>query len=234
MKVIVTGASKGIGRGIATVLAREGFQVGALARSRELLDELQTEIEAANGVCHSTVCDLRDPRVTEQAIGALREQLGGLDGLINNAGLVVRKSAFDLSMEEWQALIDTNIHGLFYATRAVLPGMREQRRGHIINLSSISGKMPLPGGSAYAATKFAVTGFSLSLAQEVREYGIKVTVLYPGSVDSQSHRSAANADVSWKLAPEELGQACADILRTAPGTLISEFEIRPLRRPPKG
>ncbi|HOF41799.1 MAG TPA: SDR family NAD(P)-dependent oxidoreductase [Candidatus Hydrogenedentes bacterium] len=233
MKVIVTGASKGIGRGIATVLAREGFQVGALARSSELLDELRVEIEAANGVCHSAVCDLRDPQATEHAIGTLQRQLGGLDALINNAGLVVRKNAFDLSMEEWHALIDTNIHGLFYATRAVLPGMREQRRGHIINISSISGKMPLPGGSAYAATKFAVTGFSLSLLQEVREYGIKVTVVYPGSVDSPSRHGAADGGVSWKLAPEELGQACADILRTAPGTLISELEIRPLSRPPK-
>jgi len=233
MKIIVTGASRGIGRGIATALAKEGFQVGALARSSTLLDELRTEIEAARGICHTAMCDLRDPSATQSAIASLREQLGGVDGLINNAGLVIRKDAFDLSMEEWHALIDTNIHGLFYATRAVLPWMREQRRGHIINISSISGKVPLPGGSAYAATKFAVTGFSLSLLQEVREYGIKVTVVYPGSVDSQSHRHDADAGHSWKVTPEEVGQACAGILRTAPGTLISELEIRPLGRPPK-
>ncbi|MFO7974747.1 MAG: SDR family NAD(P)-dependent oxidoreductase [Candidatus Hydrogenedentota bacterium] len=233
MRIIVTGASKGIGRGIATQLATEGFEIGALARSRPLLDELRAEIEDSGGACCIAECDIRDQTATETAIGSLVDQLGGLDGLINNAGLVVRKNIFELSLEEWHTLMDTNLNGLFYATRAVLPHMRNQGSGHIINISSISGKVPLPGGSAYAASKFAVTGFSQSLFQEVRDYGIKVTVVYPGSVESQSSRHDADTNHSWKVTPEEVGQACAGILHTAPGTLISELEIRPVGRPPK-
>lgn len=233
MRIIVTGASKGIGRGIATVLAKEGFQIGALARSKGLLEALREEIAAAGGVCYIATCDIREQRDTESAIASLIDQLGGLDSLINNAGLVIRKNALDLSFEEWRALIDTNVNGLFYATRAVLPLLCGQGSGHIINVSSISGKVPLAGGSAYAATKFAVTGFSQSLFQEVRDYGIKVTVVYPGSVDSQSHRHDTGADHSWKVSPEDVGRACAGILRTPPGTLISELEIRPVGRPPK-
>jgi len=233
MRVIVTGASKGIGRGIATALAREGFQIGALASSGALLDELRAEIEAAGGGCCVEVCDIRDARAAETAAAALRDQLGGIDALINNAGLVIRKNAFELTLEDWHALIETNVNGLFYMTRAVLPYLQAQGSGHIINISSISGRVPLPGGSAYAATKFAVTGFSQSLFQEVRDHGIKVTVVYPGSVDSQSQRHEAQSDHSWKVRPEEVGAACAAILRTPPGTLISELEIRPVGRPPK-
>lgn len=233
MRVIITGASKGIGRGIATTLAREGFQIGALARSGGLLEELREEIEDIGGVCRVAVCDLRDAHATETAVALLRDELGGIDALINNAGLVIRKNAVDLTVEEWHAMIETNVNGLFYATRAVLPHMQAQGSGHIINISSISGRVPLPGGSAYAASKFAVTGFSQSLFQEVRDHGIKVTVVYPGSVDSESHRHGAESEPTWKVPPEEVGRACACILRTPQGTLISELEIRPVGRPPK-
>jgi NADP-dependent 3-hydroxy acid dehydrogenase YdfG len=111
--------------------------------------------------------------------------------------------------------------------------MREQGRGHIINVSSISGRVPLPGGSAYAATKFGVTGFGQSLFQEVRDHGIRVTTVYPGAVDTASHRNDADADGSWKVSPEEVGRACAHILGMPEDTVISEYEIRSLHRPPK-
>jgi NADP-dependent 3-hydroxy acid dehydrogenase YdfG len=231
MKVLITGASKGIGKGIATFLAMEGHEVGLLARSKELLEDLRQSIEEQGGVCFTARCDLRDPDQTFYAVAATVEGLGGIDALINNAGLVIRKNVFELSIEEWQAMIDTNISGMFYATRAVLPHFKAQGHGHIINISSISGKVPLPGGSAYAATKFAVTGFSQSLLQEVRDYGIKVTTLFPGSVDSESHRHDPQADHSWKLTPAEIGMACRNVLSAAAGTVVSELEIRPLRKP---
>ena len=231
MKIIITGASRGIGRGIATFLAREGFELGLLARSEDLLAELHQEIESVGGRCAHASCDLRDADGTRDTIERLVEELGGLDGLINNAGLVIRKDAFTLSLEEWRAMLETNVAGLFHATRAVLPRMKSQGRGYIINISSISGRLPLPGGSGYAATKYAVTGFSDSLFLEVREHGIQVTTVYPGSVDSASHRDEGE-DTSWKVKPEEVGQACRDILRMAPGTCVSQLEIRPLRRPP--
>ncbi len=234
MKVIVTGASKGIGRGIASYLAMDGFEVGLLARSGDLLEDLRETLEEQGGTCFSAACDLRDPDETSVAIATIIDGLGGLDALINNAGVVIRKNAMDLSIEEWHAMMDTNVNGLFYATRAVLPHFIEQGRGHIINLSSISGKVPLPGGSGYAATKFAVSGFSQSLFQEVREHGVKVTTIYPGSVDTESHRHDASVDTSWKVSPEEVGRACSYVLRSDPGTLISELEIRPQNKPSKG
>ena len=234
MKVIVTGASKGIGRGIASFLAMDGFEVGLLARSRDLLEDLRQSLEEQGAKCFSVSCDLRDPDEASAAIAAIIDGLGGVDALINNAGVIIRKSAMDLSIDEWRAMVDTNINGLYYATRAVLPHMTDQKRGHIINISSISGKVPLPGGSGYAATKYAVTGFSQSLFQEVRDLGIKVTTIFPGSVDSASHRHAEGGDYSWKVSPEEIGQACSYVLRGDPSTVISELEIRPLNRPPKG
>jgi len=231
MKVIITGASKGIGRGIATYLAMDGFEVAVLARSKDLLEDVRESIESQGGACFACACNVADADETAYAIAAAAEAMGGVDALINNAGLVIRKPATELPLDEWRAMIDTNVSGVFYATRSVLPRMIEQGRGHIINISSISGKVPLPGGSAYAASKYAVTGFSQSLFQEVRDHGIKVTTIYPGSVDTQSHRHDANADHSWKVTPEEIGHACASVLRTSPGTLISELEIRPQIRP---
>ncbi len=233
MKVIVTGASQGIGRGIVTQLAAAGWQVGMLARSEEAMKQLQASLNTPDRHHPYVCCDIQDNDGTTQAIHSLIESMNGVDGLINNAGLVIRKDIFALGLDEWHAMVNTNINGLFYATRAVLDTMKAQGSGHIINISSISGKYPLPGGSAYAATKFACTGFSQSLFQEVRDFGIKVTTVFPGSVDSQSHRHDGDQDHGWKVTPEEVGQACVDVLRTRPGNCVSEVEIRPLARPPK-
>lgn len=234
MKIIVTGASKGIGKGIARYMAAAGHTVGMLARSEEALKRLQAEF-GVHGIVHPVaVCDLRDAESTRLSMEALIHEMGGVDALINNAGVVIRKDCFTLSLDEWHDMVNTNINGLFYATRAVLGPMKAQGSGHIINISSISGRLPLAGGSAYAATKFACTGFSQSLFLEVRDFGIKVTTLYPGSVNSKSHRHNPDEDHSWKVSPVEVGQACLDVLETRAGMCISELEIRPLSRPPQG
>ncbi len=233
MKIIITGASRGIGQGIAAVLAREGMNVGLMARSSDALTSLQHELASAKGRCVVRPCNLRNHAEVEAAVADLVTALDGVDGLVNNAGVVTRKSIFELSVDEFQEMVETNVCGVFHVTKAVVPILRDQGRGHIINISSISGKIPLPGGSGYAATKYAVTGFSQSLFLEVREHGIKVTTIYPGSVDSASHRHDPAADHSWKVSPEEVGRACLDVLLTAPGTVVSELEIRPLARPPK-
>ena len=229
MKVIVTGASRGIGKGIAGVLGREGFTLGLLARSREGLAAVADAVNEQGGTAFSRPCDIRDGDATGDAVRGLAEQMNGLDALINNAGLVLRKDICEITLEEWHTLFETNVHGLFYATRAAIPLMRPRAFGHIINVSSIAGKVPLPGGSAYAASKFAVAGFSQSLFQELRDYGIKVTTVFPGSVASERHEGE---DQDWKVTPEEVGKACLDILRTRPGNCVSEVEIRPLRRSP--
>jgi 3-oxoacyl-[acyl-carrier protein] reductase len=233
MKIIVTGASKGIGRGIAEVLAEDGHTVGLLARSQTLLAELKSSIKVAGGAADTAVADLRDVESTTAAIDGLVQQWGGLDGLVNNAGVVIRKPADAISLDEWHAMVETNINGLFYATRTALPHLKAAGGGHIVNVSSISGYHPLPGGSGYAATKYAVTGFSESLFQEVRGDGIKVTTVFPGSVDSDSHRHEAEADHSWKVQPREVGRAIGDLLATRGENVISRLEIRPLGRPPQ-
>jgi hypothetical protein len=233
MKVIVTGASKGIGRGIATVLAREGHTVGLAARSTELLADLERQLADQGARTFYRTADLTSPDETHRSLLDLIDEMEGVDALVNNAGTVLRKDVWSITVEEWKHMMDVNINGVFYATRAVLPTMKTQGSGHIINVSSISGKFPLPGGSGYAASKFAITGFSQSLFQEVRDQGIKVTTLYPGSVDSASHRHDPGADHTWKVTPEEVGRACLDVLCTRHGNCVSEVEIRPLGRPPK-
>ena len=232
MKVLVTGASKGIGRGIASVLGTRGHEVGLIARSEGLLEKVLEEIRAAGGTGAAAPCDLRVPEQVEEAVEKLVDALGGVDALVNNAGLVIRKDALTISIDEWQAMIETNLNGVFYTTRAVLPRLVSQGHGHIVNISSISGYLPLPGGSGYAASKYAVTGFSESLFQEVRGSGVKVTTVFPGSVDSASHRHEGE-DSSWKLRPEEVGEAILNLLATRQGNCISRLEIRPLKRPLK-
>lgn len=231
MKVIITGASKGIGRGIALVLGNAGHTVGLLARTRGALEDVQKKIAASGGRAIIGACNLRSHAQTTSAIDYLMSEMKGVDALINNAGLVIRKDIFEITPDEWHAMVETNINGPFYATQEVVRTMKEQGSGHIVNISSISGKFPLKGGSGYAATKFAMTGFSQSLFQEVRDYGIKVTTIYPGSVDTRAEGYDPGADTSWKVRPEEVGQACLEILQTAPGNCISEVEIRPLGRP---
>ncbi|MCB9781793.1 MAG: SDR family NAD(P)-dependent oxidoreductase [Candidatus Omnitrophica bacterium] len=231
MKVLVTGASKGIGEGIATFLGRNGHQLGLLARSEDLLKQVQERVRNEGGEAEIQKCDLRDPDNVHKSIENLIDRMSGVDALINNAGLVIRKDAFEISLEEWRAMMETNVHGLFYATRTVLPYMKEQGSGHIINVSSISGHTPLAGGSGYAASKYAVTGFSESLFLEIRNHGIKVTTIFPGSVDSKSHRHDPAEDTEWKVQPEEVGEACHHILTTRQFNLISKLEIRPLRKP---
>ncbi len=233
MNVIVTGASKGIGRGIASFLAMDGFNVGLIARSQDLLDDLAASLSEQGGSCAAAACDVCEPEALDAAVAAIRDELGGVDALVNNAGLVTRKSIIELTHEEWRAMVDVNVHGAFNAIKAVLPYLQARGRGDIINISSISGRLPLPGGSGYAATKHALTGLSLSCFQELRDFNIRVSTIYPGSVDSASHRHDPSADHSWKVSPEEVGQACRDILRMAAGASISELEIRPLQRPPK-
>ena len=233
MNIIVTGASQGIGRGIVTRLATAGHRVAMIVRSEAPMQALQDRLSAMNHPPIYRCCDLQYHAATAKAMAELIDEFGQVDALINNAGVVIRKDIFTLSLDEWHAMVNTNINGLYYATRAVLDPMRAQGRGHIINISSISGKYPLAGGSGYAASKFACTGFSQSLFQEVRDYGIKVTTIFPGSVDSESHRHDPNEDQGWKVTPEEVGQACLDVLQTRPGNCVSEIEIRPLARPPQ-
>jgi 3-oxoacyl-[acyl-carrier protein] reductase len=171
VNVIITGGGRGVGRGIAAVLAREGFAVGLIGRKLASLEETRDTIVASGGRCEVRTCDVRDAAATEGAISGLASALGGLDALVNNAGIVIRKDIFGLSLEEWREMLETNVSGVFHAVRAALPHLKARGGGHIVNVSSVSGRLPLAGGSAYAATKYAVTGLSESLFLELRHLG---------------------------------------------------------------
>lgn len=226
MKVIITGGSKGIGRGIGQTLAEAGHGVGLIARSTDLLEQIKQSMDQAGHTCAIATADLRSFDATSHAIDLLIEKLGGIDALVNNAGQIVRQSVLDIDIDQWQSMIETNINGPFYTTRRVLPVMKQQGHGHIVNISSISGYMPLADGPGYAASKYALTGFSDSLFQVVRKWGVKVTTVFPGSVDSESRPTDGHS--AWKVTPREVGQAVLNLLETRQQNLISKLEIRPL------
>lgn len=222
---LVTGASRGIGRAIARHLARS-WRVLAAARNREELETLRAEIEKDGGSCEVIVLD-----VTQA--DAVRDALAGreVDVVVNNAGMGVLKPFVELDASEWHQMIDLNLNAVFYVTRAVIGGMIERGRGHVIIIGSISGKNGFLNGTCYSATKFAVRGFAESLMLEVRDAGVKVSVVMPGSV--ATFFSRAGRDQSWKLAADDVAASVAFLVDTPPNMLIDRVEMRPLKPPKK-
>ncbi len=178
MIVFVTGASSGFGAEIARKFVREGHVVIASARRRERLDALQAELGAR---LHTLVLDVRTRKGVQQAVDGLPDELRAIDLLVNNAGLALGlEPAQRASLDDWDEMVDTNIKGLYTMTRALLPGMVERNRGHIINLGSIAGHFPYPGGNVYGATKAFVYQFSLNLRADLLGTRVRVTDIDPG------------------------------------------------------
>jgi short-subunit dehydrogenase len=221
---VITGASRGIGRATSLRLAAD-YEIVAIARSDDELESLAQEIEASGGVCRPRVVDVTDP-------GAVRAALAGIDAqvLVNNAGVGTTKPFVQLTRDEWMRMVDVNFNALFDVTQALVGPMIERRSGHIIFIGSISGRSAYPGGTCYAATKHAVMGFSESLMLELREFGVKVSIVNPGSV--ATHFSA-RSDSSWMLAADDVANAVADVLNTPPNVLIHRVEVRTLTVPKK-
>lgn len=219
---VVTGASRGIGRATALRLARD-YDIVAVARSRDELQSLATDIESAGGSCQPRVADITDP-------GAVNEALGNVDAqvLVNNAGVGTLKPFMELERDEWRRMVDVNFNALYDVTRTVLPAMLRRRSGHVVVIGSISGRSAFVGGSCYAATKHAVMSFTECLMLEVRDAGVKVSVVSPGSV--ATHFSA-RSDPSWQLEPEDVAAAVATVLDTPSDVLIHRVEIRTLTVP---
>jgi 3-oxoacyl-[acyl-carrier protein] reductase len=223
---VVTGASRGIGRAIAHRLGATRHHVVALARSRSELDSLADEIRSAGGSCDIIVADVADGPAVARALAGV-----SADVLVNNAGVGYMKPFLELTAEEWNTMVDVNFNALFHVTRAVLPGMVERGRGHIVMVGSISGRSAYVGGSCYAATKHAVMGFSESLMLEVRDKGVKVSVVNPGSVATTfSHREG---DTSWMLTADDVADAVMHALDTPPKVLLHRIEVR-AANPKKG
>ncbi len=190
---LITGSSRGIGRAIAWRLALADCDVILLARSATELSELAMEIKTAGREAMAIPTDLRDAKQIERAVTKALGYFGRIDILVNNAGLWHYGEVQDFGIEEWDEIFDVNVRGTFLATKYVLPSMLERKQGHLVNIVSVSGLVGEAQASAYNASKWAVRGFSQSLVKEVRDKGIRVTVINPGGVNNDESRSARSA-----------------------------------------
>ncbi len=227
---IVTGGTRGIGRGIAEALIHEGLSVCITARNQDEIEKAARELgEDARGF----VCDVRD---YEQVMGLMAytiKELGGLDILINNAGIGIFETVEETSAEDFRAVLETNLFGVFYCCREAIPEMRRRGGGYIINISSLAGANPHPGMAAYNASKFGLNGFSEALMQEVRHDGIKVTYIMPGSVNTEFGDNSPGDEKSWQLIPQDIARVVVDLLHHDDRALPSRVEIRPTKPPKK-
>lgn len=222
---VVTGGNRGIGRGVAEALAGAGYTVAISAR--EQASATQAAAEIGRGT-RGYACDVRRHEQVSALFAAVERDLGGVDVLVNNAGVGLFGAIADMSLDDWHAVIETNVNGVFYCTREAIPRMSKRGGGYIFNVSSLAGRNAFPGAGAYCASKHAVNGFSEVLFQEVRDHGIRVTYLMPGSVATDFGRGAA-AKQDWALQPEDVGEMVVDLLRTNPRAMHSRVEMRPAR-----
>jgi len=226
----ITGASKGIGHAVAQALIADGYAVTITSRKADEIEQVAANLgERARGVA----CDVKDPQAVQAAVDAHVQAFGGLDVLFVNAGVGHFGNVADLSIEQWQDVIDTNLSGAFYTVKAAIPALSE-RGGYIFTLSSLAGKNPLPGGGAYNASKFGLNGLSEVLNLDLRDRGIKVTQIMPGSVATHFNGHTPDQDKdAWKIQPEDLAQLTVDLLHMPERTLPSRVEVRPSRPPKK-
>lgn len=225
---LVTGAGRGIGRAIALALAREGAAVAAVARSAGELDRLIGEIELAGGRAFAFAGDLRDASVCAAAVEAVVERFGGLQVLVNNAGVGLFKPVAETTDEEWDAVLSTNLTAVFRLTRAALPHLA-RRGGHVLMISSLAGSNPGPSMATYGSSKAALDYFAQSLLLEVRHQGVKVTTIAPGSVATGFSGPARLASADSMLTPEDLAETAIGLLRMRDAALSSRVEMRPAR-----
>ena len=231
---IVTGGTKGIGRGIAEALIREGVSVCISARHPNDLNEAVDHLnQLEGGRAVGFVCDVRDYRSVKGLVAHTVKELGGLDILVNNAGIGIFQTVAETSPEDFRAVLETNLFGVFYCCREAIPLMRQRGGGYIINISSLAGVNAHPRMAAYNASKFGLNGFSEALMQEVRHDNIKVSYVMPGSVNTEFGGDSPSAEKSWQLTPADIARVVLDLLRHDERSLPSRVEIRPSKPPKK-
>jgi NAD(P)-dependent dehydrogenase (short-subunit alcohol dehydrogenase family) len=229
-RTIVTGGTKGIGLAIARALLKEGDRVMITGRDRSAVDEVVRRLgsEGRDGSrVGGMAVDVRDRLEVENLIAETSRRFGGVDALVNNAGVGVFVDVAAMTDLDWDRVIDTNLTGAFYATRAVIPELRRSGGGWIINIASLAAKNYFPGGAAYCASKAGLLAFSEAVMQEVRYDGIRVSVVMPGSVATHFNGRAPGAEDAWKLAPEDVAEVVVDLMRHPGRSLPSKVEIRP-------
>jgi 3-oxoacyl-[acyl-carrier protein] reductase len=226
---IVTGATEGIGRAIALALGDRGARLAVCARTADRVDAILDELEERGVMAVGQACDVADEASVAAFAELAREGLGPADVLVNNAGLAHFAPVADMTVAQFDETMAVNVRGVFLMTRAVLPEMRRRGSGHIVNIASLAGRNPVPGGAAYAASKHAVLGFSKSLFGEVRKEGIRVVAICPGSVVTPFFDKSGSelASPERKLQAEDVAATVLAALELPDRALVSELDIRP-------
>jgi 3-oxoacyl-[acyl-carrier protein] reductase len=232
---VVTGGSEGIGRAVAEALAAEGAGVVLTSRDSARAEAVAAEVgEGRAGRVVGWPCQVRDPDSCRALMKAAADAFGGFDILINNAGVGVFKPIQDMTEEEWRLQVETNLHGVFYCTKAALPHLREAGRGGegdawVINVGSLASRNSFGGGVGYNASKFGLLGMTEAMMIDLRYEGIRTSIVMPGSVDTTfgEHDGARE----WALHPEDVGRAVLQLLAHPTSALVSRIEMRPTRPP---
>jgi len=225
---LVTGGTRGIGFAIAEALLGAGAGVVICGRSAEALTRAVSQLtNKSKGKVLGKVADVRRNTEVAELFTTIDRELEGLDILVNNAGVGVFKSVADLSVDDWQRTLETNLSGVFYCCHEALTRLQRRGGGYIINIGSLAGKNAFAGGAAYNASKFGLNGFSEAMMLDHRYDNVRVSCVMPGSVNTEFSSGAASAD--WKIAPEDIGEIVLMLLGMPERTLVSRVEVRPSR-----
>jgi 3-oxoacyl-[acyl-carrier protein] reductase len=228
---VVTGAGRGIGAAIARSLANLGATAVLCGRTRPALDASAKEITGAGRKAEVIPCDVSSLESVEAAVKRIETSFGRVDILVNNAGIGgFGGPLHQLAPDAWDQILNTNLRGVYYAIRALAPMMIRARSGHIINISSLAGKNALPNGAAYAASKWGLNGLSYSVAEELRAHNIRVSVICPGSTNTELSPHAGK-DPNKMLQPEDVAHAVEMLVTQAPQSFVSEILLRPTQKP---
>jgi NADP-dependent 3-hydroxy acid dehydrogenase YdfG len=231
---VVTGGTRGIGRAIASAILELGGRVMLTGRDQSAVDRVVNEMSAhAPGRVAGHVVDVRSSAAAERLMADAAERFEGFDTLVNNAGVGRFANVSEMTIDDWDSVIGTNLSGPFYCSRAAVPHLKQRGGGWIINISSLAGANPFATGAAYCASKAGLIAFSEALMQEVRFDNIRVSVIMPGSVATEFGRTSNGDDVSWKLTAEDVARVVVDLLNHPPRSLPSKVEIRPAKTKPK-
>jgi 3-oxoacyl-[acyl-carrier protein] reductase len=224
---IVTGGSRGIGRAIAAALLDAGAQVAITGRSPDSLAQAEADLQGGHRLLPVTA-DVASEADVHRLMRETAARFGGIDILVNNAGVGRMTDVADQPTHEWREMIDTNLTGVFFCSRAVIPYLKQRGGGWIVSISSLASQNPFAGGACYSATKAGLNAFSHALMQEVRQHGIRVTIVAPGSVNTNFiPRDRGGDDGAWKLTPEDVAQTVVDLLGHHPRSLPSRVDLRP-------
>lgn len=229
---VVTGAARGIGEAIAKKLASMGATVVLTARDESRLNQVVSEIKSGGARADIAAFDLRDETAIAEFASSHQQRHGRCDILVNNAGVgKIGSPLHQMSSEDWDTVMATNLRGPYLMIRAFAPMMISARRGHIVNISSLAGHNPLRNGAAYSASKWGLNGLTYSVAEELRDYGVRVSVIAPGSVNTGFGGGGAGKDAGKKVQPDDVAHVVAMLVTQAPQSFVSEVLLRPTQKP---